>query len=496
MLRNWDFKIAIDRASAVSLNLQIGQAIVAKIRTGLLRPGTSLPGSRELAVQLGVNRKTVVLVYDELVAQGWLTTEGKRGTFVSPDLPEIASHGKSAKLRQAAGGALPGPDYLAYGTEKALPQPARAGVIEFTDGIPDTRVVPFEALSRAFRLALIESARGNRLGYGDPRGLALLRQTLAAMLRLERGLNADEETVCVVRGSQMGIYLAARLLVRPGDTVAFDKLTYPPARDAFRSCGATVVGVDQDEHGMMPASLEKLCRAGRIRAVYITPHHQFPTTVTMPVERRMRLLALAEQFGFVIVEDDYDHEFHFSHNPMLPLASVDRSGKVIYIGSLSKILAPGLRIGYVVAPPGIVNRMANEIMLIDRQGNSVAERAAAELMESGELKRHIRRAVRVYDARCTLASALVDEKLRGYATVSKPDGGLALWLKLDPRIDMKRFEQDAQDARVQILPGRLFSERHAEIHAVRLGFGSLDEREMKQGFERLRTALLRQRLTC
>jgi GntR family transcriptional regulator/MocR family aminotransferase len=493
MLRNWEFSIAIDRNSPVSLSLQISQALIEKIRSGLLRPGTSLAGSRELATQLGVNRKTIVAVYDELAAQGWLITEGKRGTFVSPALPVAEMEYKAEEILKHSAGSLPGPDYRPYGIEKQLPAAAKSGFIEFTDGAPDTRVISFEALSRAFRLALIESARSNRLGYGDARGLALLRQTIAAMLRIERGLNADEDTLCIVRGSQMGIYLAARLLVRPGDAVALERLTYPPAREAFRACGASVFNVDQDEHGMVPESLEKICRHHKIRAIYTTPHHQFPTTVTMPVHRRMRLLALAEQFDFVIVEDDYDHEFHFSHNPMLPMASVDRWGKVIYIGSMSKILAPGLRIGYVVAPPSIINRLANEIMLIDRQGNAVTERAVAELMQSGELKRHIRRALKVYEQRCQLATTLVQDKLSPVATVSPPDGGLALWLKLDLSIDMKRFESDAQQARVSVLTGGLFSDDLAPVNAIRLGFGGLDEREMCLGFERIRKVLARQR---
>lgn len=162
---------------------------------------------------------------------------------------------------------LPGPDCPVYGIERELPEPTPKGTIEFTDGVPDTRVIEFTAVSTAFRLALIESARGNQMGYGDPRGFLMLRSQIASMLRHERGLNADEDTLCIVRGSQMGIFLAARILVRPGDIVAMETLTYPAARDAFRACGATVVGIEQDDQGVIPASLEKLCRRHRIKAV-------------------------------------------------------------------------------------------------------------------------------------------------------------------------------------------------------------------------------------
>jgi GntR family transcriptional regulator/MocR family aminotransferase len=488
VLRNWECKITPDRSSASPLNVQIGKALIDKIRSGLLRPGTPLPGSRELAATLSVNRKTIVLVYDELAAQGWLTTEGRRGTFVSPNLPVI-DHKQKIESRLAWGRALPEPAYHVYGSDKPLPEPAAEGVIDFTDGAPDTRLVPFGALSRAFRHALIDSARGNQFGYADARGLSALRHALSSMLRMERGLNAEESSICTVRGSQMGIYLAARILVRHGDAVALETLTYPPAREAFRACGATIISVDQDERGMIPESLAAACKKTRIRAIYLTPHHQFPTTVTMPIERRMQLLQLADEFDFVIVEDDYDHEFHFDKNPMQPMASIDRRGKVIYIGSLSKILAPGLRMGFVVAPPSILQRIANEIILIDRQGDSVTERAVADLMQSGELRRHIRHAAKVYEQRCRVASALVAETLQPHVKLKMPDGGMALWLEIHPSIDMNRLLADARRERIEILSGSLFADHNRPVHGLRLGYASLNEREFSIGVSRLKTAL-------
>jgi GntR family transcriptional regulator/MocR family aminotransferase len=274
--------------------------------------------------------------------------------------------------------------------------------------------------------------------------------------------------------------------------VALETLTYPPAREAFRACGATILSIEQDEFGMIPESLAAACRQQQVRAVYLTPHHQFPTTVSMPIERRMQLLRLAEEFDFVLVEDDYDHEFHFGHNPMRPLATLDRRGKVIYIGSLSKILAPGLRIGYLVAPPSILHRIANEIVLIDRQGNSVTERAVVELMESGELRRHIRHAAKVYQERCQLAATLVRDALGSCARLKVPGGGLALWVQLSSHIDMEKLQADTLEARVRILQGAVFADSPGPVHALRLGFASLDERELRAGMERLRTALLKQ----
>lgn len=493
MLRPWEFKFPLKRDSDTSIQSQIIQAIVEEIRRGRLPPGAALPGTRQMADRLGVNRKTVVLAYEELVAQGWLATQGKRGTFVSPALPTLDR--QALVLRGNSPHAPSSPGYRLYGEPLLFKEsPGHRGVIEFRDGVPDTRLIPFDILSRAFRHALVTSARANRLGYDDPRGSFVLRRAIASMLNMERGLNADEGNICVVRGSQMGIFLAARILVRPGDHVVLEHLSYPPARAAFQACGAAVLGVGQDHNGMLMDELEALCRRHHVRAVYTTPHHQFPTTAMMSAERRMKLLMLAEQFGFAIIEDDYDHEFHFSHRPILPLASADRGGKVIYIGSLSKVLAPGLRVGYVVAHSEVINHCAAEIMLIDRQGNSVTELAVAELMTSGELRRHIRRTMKIYEERRNLVADLMRRELAGLVQFDPPEGGLAFWLRLAEGLDVETFAREALAERALVLPGPLFSDGAQPAHAIRLGFGNLDKQELADGVARLKRALARQGL--
>jgi len=363
MLRPWDLKITLDRAAPLSVQAQIVHAITREIHRGRLRPGTALPGSRELAATLAVHRKTVVLAYDELVAQGWLVAEGKRGTFVSPVLPP---------LPPAAEAAAP--------PRTARPPPAR-DVIDFKDGVPDSRLIRFGDLSRAFRHALL-GTRGNRLGYADPRGMPPLRRALAAMLSMERGLAVDEDSLCVVRGSQMGSFLAARLLLRPGDPGVTARLSYPPARAVFRAGGAQVATVDTDRDGLRTDQLEALCRDRPVRAVYVTPHHHYPTTVMMAAERRLNLLRLAEQHGFAVIEDDYDHEFHYTGTPVMPLASLDRGGRVVYVGSLSKVLAPGLRVGYLAAAPDLIDAL-DRLPVDQRPQGVMASVRPTELLVAG-----------------------------------------------------------------------------------------------------------------
>ena len=486
-LRLWNLKFELDQSSKLPTYIQIVQKVVEEIQTGRLQPSTPMPGSRQMATSLGLNRKTVVEAYEELVAQGWLSSKSRSRTYVSSDLPSFSKsptkNTQPARLPQDALTTSQSPANQ-WQTTKI------EGYIRFTDGVPDTRLIPSEILSRSFRRALLHSTKSNCLGYGDPKGRLELRQSVATMLNLERGLSADTEQICIVRGSQMGIFLAARVLTKKNDIVVVEELTYPPARDAFESCGANIVTIGVDAHGLNVDQLEALCRKKSVKAVYVTPHHQFSTTVMLSAERRLRLLMLAEQYGFYIIEDDYDHEFHFAHHPVLPLASTKKSSRVIYVGSLSKVLAPGLRVGYIVASHDFINQCAAEILLIDRQGNSLTEMAVSELINSGEVKRHIRRTFKVYqERRATMEKTLTQELPQAEFTL--PQGGLAFWVTLPTCKAISSFIENANLAKVAVLQGSLFTYEKNDIQAIRMGFASLNHDEIIDGLKRLNTVLLK-----
>jgi len=492
MLRPWVLRIILRRDSAASVHRQITHAIIEEIRAGRLAPGSALPGSRKLAESLKVNRKTVVQAYDELVAQGWLAADSTRATFVPsqlPQLPNVEQGVRAPRQTRPSGKIADAPDFRLRRRAPAIAYMPRAdGVLAFDDGSPDTRLMPVDALARAYRRALLEAGRGNRLGYGDPRGSEKLRSAVSTMLNLDRGLSCAPDNICIVRGSQMGIYVAARILIEPGDVAVMEQLSYPPAREAFRAAGAEIAIVDLDSQGMRLDQLEALCRRKRVRAVYVTPHHQFPTTVVLRPERRLYLMMLAEQFGFAIVEDDYDHEFHFDHRPMLPLASADRGRKVVYIGSMSKVLSPSLRMGYMHAPVPVIDRAAAEVMMIDRQGDPAGEDAVAEMMGAGVIKRHTRKVLRIYAERRALLGALLRDAFGSDIAFLLSPGGLALWVHFDESIDMGRLADAGARNFVSFLPGSIFAMTDAPVQAARLGFGSMNPDELGEAVERLRAA--------
>jgi GntR family transcriptional regulator / MocR family aminotransferase len=487
VIRKWQLNIPIrlDRQLRMPIYQQLAQQLTEEIRRGRLSPGSVLPSTRELAGELQINRKTVIIAYDELIAQGWLKTDPMRGTFVSTELPQpppgtTRHHESHIPLTR---------DYAI--TDELGDVPLVLGgpaARSFDDGLPDTRLVPAEILGRAYRSAIQLSARGNRLHYGDPRGNLGLREAICRLLNDDRGLTVTTDNICLTRGSQMGIFLAARVLARPGETVALEELTYPPANLSFTAHGVKVVSIRVDNQGIDVDHLEAICRKERLAAIYLTPHHHFPTTVILPPERRMRLLSVAEQYRFSIIEDDYDHEYNFEFKPLLPMASFAPS-KIIYIGSFSKILSPNLRLGYLVGPKEVIDVFAKQILLIDRQGDQVTEMAVAEIIETGELARHARRALNVYRSRRDAFASLLRANFGEIIRFDVPLGGLAFWIQFLEIETLQRLETRARMRGFRLLPSDSFRISALAPFGLRLGFASKDQQEMSEAIANLRSFL-------
>lgn len=484
MLRPWQVSLAdrIDASRDAPIYMQIIQALIRDIKRGRLTSGSYLPSSRELAGLLGVNRKTVVLAYEDLIAQGWLSSAGTRGTMVSTSLPEPTR--KQAVEGEATMSTAPIDYRFAAPPERPLALPSGPG-LKLDEGAPDGRLFPVELLARAYRAATHRASCDNGFQYRDPRGSPALRRSIATMLKSQRGLPVSAENICITRGSQNGIFLATQVLVQPGDSVIVEALTYEPAVAAFKALGARILPVSLDEDGMDIDAVETACRRNAVRAVFVTPHHQFPTTVALRPERRLRLLELARQFGFAIIEDDYDHEFHFQSQPLLPMAGYG-PGHVIYVGSLSKLLLPALRIGYVAAPPPVIDAIAHMVSLTDGMGNTLTEDAAAELIDNGELRRHARKVRQVYARRRESFAAEVDRTLGGIAEYRMPDGGLAFWLRF--HTDLDQMEARAAAMGLRFASSRSFMTRDDAPRGLRIGFASLGEYEARTAIAALRKA--------
>ena len=483
-MRTWELVLPLERAHGPALFLQIARAVAEHIRAGRLRPGDPLPGTRGLAESLGVHRNTVIAAFRELEAEGWIRTSRARGTFVSSALPdptpqEIAPRGGRNGGPATANGAARAARRFALrpGPERWTAAIIPAGTRALVGGKPDLALVPMTSLARAYRRTLQRNGT-TVMGYGDPRGHERLRAAIAAMLASTRGLPATADDVIVTRGSQMAVFLIARALFGPGDVVAVESFGYRPAWEALKGSGARLLPIPVDESGMQVSELAKVAAKEKVRAVYLTPHHQFPTTVSLSPGRRLELLQVVRRRDMTVIEDDYDHEFHYEGRPILPLASVEPGGRIIYVGTLSKVLAPGVRAGYVVAPPEVVERLATHRSFIDITGDHAIEAALAELFEDGEVQRHVRRARRVYMARRdTLVQALRKE-LGDRVSFEIPTGGMAIWCRVHGGVDVDAWLARAARAGVWFQTAKLFTFDGRPRPCVRLGFAPLPEKEI------------------
>ena len=482
----WEFLFELDRSSGRSCVQQIAQALRADIQRGRLRPGQRLPGSRTIAKTLGVHRQTVVSATDELIAEGWLVSTPASGTFVAgppQEAPKTRERTARPPRRMATRFAVP----LTPGPDPELPLTVPEGALLMSGSRPDLRLVPADLIGRVHRRVLRKHAP-ELLSYNHPAGLLDLRRELAAMLSATRGLAVDHEGILVTRGSQMALALTARALIRPGDAIAVEHPGYHAAWDAFRIAGAEIVPVPVDDHGFDVAALARLLQRRSIRAVYVTPHHQFPTTVTMTGPRRLELLQLAAGHRFAIIEDDYDHEFHYRGRPVLPIASSDAAGVVVYLGTLSKVLAPGLRLGFVAAPADLIAQLAAYRSHLDLQGDALLERTIAELLEGGLIQRHVRKVRRVYRSRLATIVAALRKHLAGFLRFQEPSGGTAIWVRTRDARTMVRWSRAAREHGVIFEPPGTFTLDGTPEAGTRLGFAPLDEDEIGQAVKRLAAA--------
>lgn len=473
------------------LYLQLESEIIQLICRGVLKPGQVLPPSRELAQSLRINRKTVVKTYEELNLQGWVETRDRSGVYVSSDLPETAARTVNQSDKKLIRSLLPGyplinrsSDIIAR-TVTDVDINTEGGAVpkyNIDDGFPDPRLAPIEELAREYRSFGKRRLADRFLMYGPEHGSYNLRVELANFLNRTRGMQITEKEILITKGTQMAIYLTAQVLIRPGDSVFVPEPGYQGANQAFRLLGANLTFIPIDKDGMDIDSIEQLCKRKQVpKMIYVIPHHHRPTTVTLCAERRMRLMNLAHKYGFALLEDDYDFDYHFSSTPLLPLASLDTGGHIIYVGSFCKSIAPGIRIGFMVAPEMVINEASAIRKLIDRQGEQLLEEAIAELLRTGHISRHMKKSHKIYHERLENTCRLLYEQLASYLTFERPNGGLAIWATYRKDIRASQVAMNARKLGLQISDGSNYffqpdtpkPDRH-----IRIGYCSLNEIEM------------------
>jgi len=456
--------------------MQITNQLINAIQRGYIPFGTKLPGTRSLSQIFEVHRNTIVSVYDELYAQGWVESRPNKGTFVIGKNQEksVSFNGFDAvnlkKYPKNAG--------FTFKTSNILDNPFEHSDCEFIfdDGSPDIRLTQVDQQSRIYSATL--KRRAHKIGHYNQDGSEFFKNNLSRYLNLSRGLPISNNNLLITRSTEMSIYIVSEILLSEGDTVLVGALSYFSVNMIFQKAGVNIVSIPIDDDGIVVESVREICKKQSIRMLYLTPHHHYPTTVALSAQRRLELLQLASEFGFIILEDDYDYDFHYDKSPILPLASADTDGMVIYIGSLGKSLAPGFRTGFIVAPEDLMTEMRKYLGIIDRQGDVLMEYVLGEMISEGEINRYLKKSLKIYQERRDYFSDLLQENLGEFIDFQKPSGGLAIWAEWKAPVNLMQLSRACAGKNLFIPKTLLYQNKN--LTAIRLGFGSLNFEEMEK----------------
>lgn len=480
--------IIIDKSIKTAVYVQIAQQMINAIQRGYLMIGSKLPGSRKLSEELDVHRQTVIAAFQELESQGWLETIPNKGTYVINRInntkPSRIHSNKIDLLAQY-------PQKTGFNFKRSfiLDSPFQDSTcsITWTDGTPDIRLSSVYNLSSMYSASMKRKQMQRKMEHHAFEGKNFFREQLSNYLNLTRGLHISSKNLLVTRSTEMSLYLISKLILNIGDKVLVANLSFFSANMIFQKAGAKILSIPIDNEGISVQYIKDHFKPGEIRMIYITPHYHYPTTVTLSAGRRLELLELASQYKFIILEDDYDFEFQYEPSALLPLASADLDGMVIYVGTFGKSLAPGFRTGFIVAPENLMVELRKYLGIIDRQGDVVMEQVLGEMIDEGTIFRHLKKSLKEYRQRRDHFCELMEANLSGLVKFEKPKGGLAIWTKWDSSISLLKISKLCLDKGLFIPQTILYQNKN--YSSMRIGFGHLNKEEMEKSFQIIKSCI-------
>jgi DNA-binding transcriptional MocR family regulator len=482
-------KITIDRNSSTPIYKQIRDQIRELILSGVLQPGFQLPPERKLAVKLGVNRSTVLNAYRDLRADALISSHIGQGTTVVPPL-SILPGNHLENVNQ-----LPWRQFLS-GSAIRMQQPLisnilkianRSGIISFAAGFSGHSSDPIDELLET-QNRLLKDYGSVLLQYSATEGHYPLRESLSHLME-ERGISVSPQEIMVLSGSQQGIDLAVRILIDPGDIILVEEPSFFGALQVFQSAGARIIGVPVDQDGMRVDLLEPLLERYRPKLIYTIPTFQNPSGAVMALERRKKLLQLAYQYQIPVLEDDPYGELRYEGAHLPPLKALDPYGYVIYLSTFSKIIFPGLRVGWVCAPEPVIRQYSLAKQMTDLHTNSLAQWIMDDFLRRGVFARRVAVIKKEnHTCRDMMAEALTqygEKSLEWYT----PEGGLYFWCRLPQQLDLSNLVAKAAENKVVFVPGNIFYHGNSGQNHIRLSFSSTAFEKIKPGIKALNQAI-------
>jgi GntR family transcriptional regulator / MocR family aminotransferase len=483
-------RLPLDRQSRQPLYQQVADHFRNGILSGSLSTGTRLPATRQLAQDLGVNRITIENAYAELEAEGLILARVGSGTFVLPPTPlPLAQPRDNLEpwpiwQQQLS---TPGSVVPTQGISVSAPN---VNVIDFSDGIGDSQHFPVDEFRKVIQ-TVIRRDGIEAMAYGDRRGYPPLRDTIAHILA-NQGLQVSAENILITTGSQQAIALVSQLLLKPGDVILVEMPTYSGALELFKASGFEPVGIPMDEGGMCIAEIERLIQQVHPKLIYSIPNFQNPTGTCLDSQRRRQLITLADRYNLPILEDDFVGDLRYDGRAQPSLKALDPGGRVIYISTFTKMLMPGLRVGFLVAEGPVYESLIAQKYVIDLDTSSLIQRALEAYVTIGRFQAHLRRSRQTYRQRRDAMLRAIERYLPAGVRVQPPLGGLFIWMQLPEGMSCSELVPLAQEAAICFAAGTKFFPQHSQGEAfLRLNFVTQREDTIEEGIRRLGQALQR-----
>ena len=479
--------IDFDKSMSKPVFIQVSQQIINAIQRRYLAKGTVLPGTRVLGKILKVHRNTAVAIYEELASQGWVEIIPNKGTFVlEPELKTAKIKATSQKINQAytyaktTGFPFQESFHLASTTQLTTAK------YTINEGKPDLRLHPVHEFTRWYSAAMKRKTVLKKWTRPSESSYSLFQTQLCNYLNATRGFHIKPNNLISTRSTEMSLYIVSQLLIKQNDVVLVGNLSNYASNMIFQQAGATIKTVPVDADGLNIDYIKKHFVKRSIRCVYICAHRQYPTVVKLSAARRLALLELAKDYEFAIIEDDYDYDFQFEGSAMLPMATADANGMVIYLGKFGQSLFPSFQTGFVIAPENLISEATNYLQLLDKQGDLIQEQMLSELINEGEIHRLMKKNIIIYKERRDCLCKLLTEYFSEIATWHIPAGGLAIWIEFQANISLVKLAEQAEKNNLFLPKTILYQDKNT--CAIRFGFGHLNKEEMEPVIQKLKSA--------